>query len=85
MKLKDNFVTYDNGNDHILMDASSRFSGLIHSNAAAAFIVDCLKTETTETEIVHKMLAKYDASENVISKDVKGILDKLRSVGALDE
>jgi len=64
---------------------ASNFSGLVRSNAAAAFIVDCLKEETTKEAIVAKMLAKYNASEEVLSADVDKILDKLRSINALDE
>lgn len=85
MKLKDNFITYENGGDHILMDASSGFSGIVHSNASAAFIVELLKSETSEAEITARMLDKYDASEEEIKNGVGQILDKLRSIGALDE
>ena len=63
----------------------TKFSGLVKSNATAAFIVNCLKEDTTEKKIVEKMLEKYDAPEDFISSDVKKILDKLRSIGALDE
>lgn len=85
MKLKESFITYENGDDNILMDSSAKFSGLVHSNSTAAYIVECLKTETTENEIVQKMLAKYDATEEQISEGVKSILTKLRSIGAIDE
>lgn len=85
MKLKDNFITYENGSDHILMDVSSSFSGIVHNNASAAFIVELLKSDTSEAEIIARMLDKYDAPEEIIAKSVKQILDKLRSIGALDE
>ena len=62
-----------------------KFSGLVGSNRTAAFIVDCLKSETSESELVEKMIEKYDAPKEIISKDVKKILDTLRSIGAIDE
>jgi len=31
------------------------------------------------------MAKKYDAPRDILAKDVEGILDKLRSIGALDE
>lgn len=86
MKLNDGFVTHEMGDEQILVaTGSSNFSGLVRSNAAAAFIVDCLKEETTKEAIVAKMLERYDATEEVLSADVDKILAKLRSINALDE
>lgn len=85
MKLNSSFITYDNGEDHILMDSSSKFAGIAHANATTAFILDCLKTETTKEEIVDKMAAVYDAPREVFERDVDKILDKLRGIGGLDE
>ena len=59
MKLKESFITHKNKDDYMMIDASGKFAGIIHSNATAAFIIECLKTETTEDEILEKMLAKY--------------------------
>ncbi len=63
----------------------STFSGFVRSNETAAFIVNQLKTETTEDKIIEAMLARYDAPRERISDDVKKILSTLRSIGALDE
>lgn len=48
-------------------------------------IVDMLKEETTLENIVDAMDKKYDTSRDVITADVKKILDKLRSIDALEE
>ena len=81
MKLKDGFVTHDMGGEQIMVSTgSTAFSGLVRSNGTAAFIVDCLKEETTREEIIAKMLDKYDASEEVISADVDKILAKLHFI-----
>lgn len=85
MKLKENFISHISGDEQILIDTTSSFSGLIRSNKTAAFIVECLKEETTKEHIVDLMSEKYDASREVIEKDVSDILDSLRKVGALDE
>lgn len=86
MKLKNGFVTHEMGGEQIMVatgDAS--FPGLVRSNPTAAFIVDCLKQDTTKEAIVAAMLNKYDVTEQVAAADVDKILGKLRSVGALDE
>ncbi len=86
MKLSTDFIAHDTGDEQILVSTgNTAFNGLVHSNRTAAYIVDALKTETTEQEIIQKMLQRFDAPENVIATDVARILDTLRSIGALDE
>ena len=86
MKLKDGFITYEmNGEQVMVSTGDVKFAGLVRSNKTAAFIVDCLKKETTKEAVVAAMLEKYDASRDMISRDVEMVLEKLRSVGALDE
>ena len=85
MKLKDTYMTHESDGEQILLDTSSSFAGLIRSNKTAAFIVECLKEETTEEKIVEAMFVKYDAPKDVLAKDVSDVIEKLRKVGALDE
>ncbi len=85
MKLKSSYITHKNKDDYMMIDSSGKFSGIIHSNATTAFIADCLRTETTEKEIVQKMLEKYDVSESEATESVDMIIRKLRSIGAIDE
>ena len=85
MKLKEGFITHETCGEHVMVSANGTFSGIVRSNATAAFIVNCLAEETTEQEIVRKMLAKYDAPSAIIEADVKKILDTLRGIGALEE
>ena len=85
MKVKDTYITHDSDGEQILLDTSSSFAGLIRSNKTAAFIVECLKEETTKEKIVEAMFEKYDAPKDVLAKDVSDVIEKLRKVGALDE
>ncbi len=85
MKLKDTYITHDSDGEQILLDTSSSFAGLIRNNRTAAFIVECLKEDTTEEEIVEAMLEKYDAPKDVLARDVSEVIEKLRKVGAIDE
>ena len=85
MKLKDTFITHMSNGEQILVDVSGQFSGLIRNNGSAAYIVDCLKSETTVEEIVNKMNEEYDASKEVLEKAVNDVIAKLKSAGAIDE
>ena len=85
MKLKDTYITHDSDGEQILLDTSSSFAGLIRNNKTAAYIVECLKEETTQEKIVEAMFEKYDAPKEMLAKDVSEVIGKLRKVGALDE
>ena len=86
MKLKDSFVTRDMGDAQIMVAVGgSAFSGIVRNNKTAAFIVDRLKTETTKEQILAALLDKYEVEASVAEKDIDRILEKLRSIGALDE
>ncbi len=86
MKLKEGFITRETDGEQIMIAVGSvKFAGLVRSNETAAFIVDSLKSETTKEAIVDAMSQRYDAPRDRIARDVDSILNKLRSIGALDE
>ena len=95
MKLKDIFITHDSDGEQVLIDVTSSFAGLVRSNKTAAFIVECLKTDTTadilkeshltKEQIVETMYEKYDAPKEVLQQDVDSIVEKLRGIGAIEE
>lgn len=88
MKLHNGFITYNSGSEQIMVaagSASEMFRGMVRSNATAAFIIDCLKKETTRQELADKLVERYDAPREIIERDLDKILDSLRRIGALDE
>lgn len=86
MKLKKGFITHETGDEQIMVGTGKTdFSGLVRSNKTAAFIVDQLKREVSEEQIVDAMLERYDAPRDTIERDVEMILGKLRSIDAIDE
>ena len=85
MKLKANFITQEMDGEQIMVAAGGGFAGMVRSNATAAFIVDCLKNETTREAVLDAMGQKYDAPREVMAADVDMVLGNLRRRGALDE
>lgn len=86
MKLSSSFITHDDGDEKLVVSTgSANFSGLARGNATAGFIISCLENDTTEDEIVDKMLEKFDAPREVIAEDVHKIVEQLRSIGAIDD
>lgn len=88
MKLKQGFITQDFHGRQFMVAvgaAAKEFHGLVRSNETAAFIVDRLKTETDEKQIVSALLAEYDVDEAAAASDVARILGMLRGIGAIEE
>lgn len=88
MKLKKDFLVHELGGEQVLVatgEAAEHFRGVARSNETAAFIVNCLKSETDPDHIVARMLEVYDVPEDLARADLMKILDRLRSIGALDE
>ncbi len=86
MKLKNDFITQDiDGVQFLVPVGAGSFSGVVRSNKTAAFIVDCLREETTEESIVDKMCEKYDAPREQIAKDVSDVINTLRGINAIEE
>lgn len=86
MKLKSDLITQNIGGQQFLVSISGdSFNGIVRNNRTAAFIVDCLKKETTESEIIDAMCGKFDAPREEISADVKEIVKKLRSIDAIED
>lgn len=86
MKLKEGFITQDIDDTQFLVPIGAEsFSGIVRSNMTAAFIVDCLKEETTVELVVDAMCAKYDAPRDVIAADVEEVITTLRGISALEE
>lgn len=86
MKLKDGFITHQFDDTQVLIATEKvDFKGIVNNNSTAAFIVDCLKVETTREQIIEKILEKYEASPDVVAEDVDIVLSKLRNIGAIDE
>lgn len=86
MKLKSDFITYNSDTEHMLVSTGmSGFSGLVRGNKTLGAILELLKEETSEAEIIAAMSARFDAPENVIRNDVKKALSELRRIGAIEE
>ncbi len=86
MRLKPDFIVQDIDDTQFLVPVGHEaFNGIVRSNKTAAFIVNCLKEETTAEQITDAMCARYDAPREVIAADVNEILNTLRGINAIEE
>lgn len=86
MKLNKNFLLHKAGNDTVVVPTGNAgFSGVVQGNETLGVILDLLKEDTTEQQIIDKMAEQYDASRAEIEKDVVSVISGLRKIGAIDE
>ena len=87
MKLNPNFLTHESLGEHYMIGTGdTSFKGIVKSNETAAFILECLKTDTTRDAVVDRLLAEYEGVDRAtVARDVDGIISQLRSIGALEE
>ena len=87
MKLKQGYITHMYRDQQLMVavgPAAKDFHGLVRSNETAAFIVDRLKTETTEDEIVTALTSEYEVDELQARRDVRRIIEQLEHIGAIE-
>ena len=89
MKLKDDYILYNASEEELIAvatgDEAENFNGLLRANKTAGAIMEYLKEELTEDELVARMLERFDATEEEMREGVKEVLETLRSVGAIEE
>ena len=87
MRLNPKFLTHETKGEHYMISTSdTAFKGIVKNNETAAFIVECLKADTTESAIVDKLLAEYKGADRpTVERDVANIFGKLHSIGAIEE
>lgn len=86
MKLKKDFIAHNTGSESLLVPTgAAEFSGLVKGNKTFGVIVELLKEETTQEEIVAAMHARFNAPDGAIENDVARAISELRDIGALDE
>ncbi|MCR5228666.1 MAG: PqqD family protein [Solobacterium sp.] len=86
MKLNRNFISRISDDESILVSGGgAEFSGIVKGNRTFGVILELLKKETSEADLISAMKGRFEAPEGMIEKDVARVLSELRRIGALDE
>ena len=88
MKLKEGFMLTEIADETVAVpvgEAAERFRGIIRLNETAAFIVKRLQEETTREALIEALSEEYDGPREQLASGVDGVLEQLRSCGALEE
>ena len=86
MKLSKDFILHISDGETILVPAgNAKFSGIVRGNKTLGAVLELLRQDTTEDEIVAAMKKRFDAEEDVLRRDVKKALAALSKIGAIDK
>lgn len=86
MKLNKEFLLHNTGDETVLVPTGKAdFSGVVRGNKTLGTVLELLRKDTTEEEIIAAMKARFEAPEGGIEQDVARVLAELRKIGALDE
>lgn len=85
MKLKSEFLFHNASGESFLVPTSdASFSGMVKGNKTFGAIIDLLKDETTEEEVIDKMKSRFSAPDGAIERDVKRVIEELTRIEALE-
>ena len=85
MKLRSDYLANDFTDEYFIVPAGGAgFSGVVKGNKTLGAIVELLKEETTEEEVIAAMKSRFDAPEGAIERDVRRVIEELSKIGALE-
>ena len=87
MKIKEGFILRKVGIQYVVAatgKASENFNGMMRLNETGAFAFRLLQAGITEEELVSRVVAEYDVSEDTARADVARFLAALGEADALE-
>ena len=85
MRLNPNFLIHNTSGEAMLVPTgNAAFSGIVRGNRTFGAVLEELKNETSEEEIVRALKTRFDAPDGAVEKDVARALSELRKIGAID-
>ena len=87
MKIKEGFILRKVGIQYVVAatgKASENFNGMMRLNESGAFAFRLLQEGVTEDELVERIVAEYEVSEEAARADVNCFLARLQEADALE-
>ncbi|MGN0558951.1 MAG: PqqD family protein [Acutalibacteraceae bacterium] len=87
MKIKDGFLLRQIAGGTVVVPvgkASVDFNGMITLNETGAFLWKLLENDISEVELLQRLTAEYDISEDIAKADINAFIGKLKDAGLID-
>ncbi|MBQ9887094.1 MAG: PqqD family protein [Lachnospiraceae bacterium] len=88
MKIKSGFIMREIAGEYIVVPtgrAAVDFNGIITVNETGMFIWNLLKEDSSEDELVDKLLEEFDIDRETACADVKEYLENMRAAKILED
>lgn len=88
MKIKEGFIKRQVGARSVVVpigEAAKEFHGMINLNETGGAFWDFLQEETTEEQVLQKILEIYEVEYEQAKKSFDDFLSKMREAGVLEE
>jgi len=88
MKIKKGFLMREVAGKYVVVPVgigTNEFKGMVQMNKIGAFLWNSLEQEQTSEELVQKILAKYDVTEEQAVLDVEKFIGELLNAGILEQ
>ena len=85
MKLNASFVKHTMDDKTLVIPlGGASFHGVVKGNKSVGVIFECLERGATEDEIVQALSERFDGDREQMRADVRDVVAKLKSIGAID-
>ena len=87
MKIKNTMEIVDVANEYMVIptgDAATSLKGIVALNECSAFLLNNMKTEKTEEELVELLMSEYLVDKAKAEKDVQLFIEKLINMGVIE-
>ena len=78
MRMQDKMVAVPVG------EGTEKIRGALKLNKTAAMMLELLKKDITEEQLVEAMMKKFDAPKEMILKDARKCIEEFREIGLMD-
>lgn len=88
MKIRHEFVPREIAGEFVLVPVGKsaiELSGMIFSNGVGAFLMEMLKEDQTEDSLIAGLLEEYEVDAETAAKDVHEFMDKLTTIGIVEQ
>ncbi len=68
----------------VVADDPEVFRGMIKLNKSGAFVFDLMQAETSEKDIIDKIVKKYDIDEKTASDDLIAYIETFKAAGLIE-
>lgn len=87
MKIKEDFILRKVADSYVVVPVNRMtldFNGIINLNETGAFLFNLLQSGAEKQELVDKMLAEYDVTQQKAESDIDSFIQKIKDADILE-